>query len=83
MDQKRVPLLKDMGYSDKGIRLIMNQINMGTMQDSSVTAKEEGTCGDVLILHLKISDDIIMDAAYEYIGCAGLQATASALTEMI
>ncbi|RQV98974.1 MAG: hypothetical protein EH225_12325, partial [Calditrichaeota bacterium] len=29
------------------------------------------------------SDDIIMDAAYEYIGCAGLQATASALTEMI
>jgi NifU-like protein involved in Fe-S cluster formation len=36
-----------------------------------------------MILHLLIQTDVILDAKYDYIGCSGLQAAASALTEMI
>ncbi len=83
MDEKRIALLKAMGYPDKAINYILNRTNVGEMEDASVTAKEQGTCGDIMIIHLKIEDDIIRQATYDYIGCAGLQAAASAITEMI
>ncbi|MEJ2635367.1 MAG: iron-sulfur cluster assembly scaffold protein [Calditrichia bacterium] len=83
MDEKRIALLKAMGYPDKAINYILNRTNVGEMEDASVTAKEQGTCGDIMIIHLKIEDDIIRQARYDYIGCAGLQAAASAITEMI
>ena len=35
------------------------------------------------MLSLQIKDNYIQDAMYEYIGCAGLQACASALTEIV
>lgn len=83
MDQKRVELLQAMGYTDKAIRFIMNKINVGEPEYSTVSAKDQGTCGDIMILHLIINDNIITNANYEYIGCAGLLSAASALTEMI
>ncbi len=83
MDEKRIPLLQAMGYSDKAIQLILDKTNVGELSEPTVTAKHQGTCGDVMILHLKISGEQIQEAVYEYIGCAGLQAAASAVTEMI
>jgi NifU-like protein involved in Fe-S cluster formation len=83
MDDIRKQLLLGMGFSEKATLILEQELNMGSMEADSITAQHQGTCGDILILHLKIEDSIIKDACYEYIGCAGLQACASALTEMV
>jgi len=83
VDDKRIALLKAMGYPDKAIDFILNKTNVGELEKASISAKEQGTCGDIMILHLDIQDEVIREARYDYIGCAGLQAAASALTEMI
>jgi len=83
MEDKRIAFLRELGYSDKAIDLIMRKVNVGEMENPTVSAKQQGTCGDIMILHLKIRDDVIEEAKFEYLGCAGLQSTGSALTEMI
>jgi NifU-like protein involved in Fe-S cluster formation len=83
MDQKRADLLEAMGYPKKAVSYILNLTNVGEIADATVSAKEQGTCGDIMILHLRIDNESISEAKYDYIGCAGLQAAASALTEMI
>jgi len=83
MDQKRADLLEAMGYPKKAVNYILNLINVGEISNATVSAKEQGTCGDIMILHLRIDNNYITEAKYDYIGCAGLQAAASALTEMI
>ena len=83
MDDIRKELLLGMGFSEKAVLILEQELNMGAMEEASVTVQHQGTCGDILILHLKIVDTIIKNASYEYVGCAGLQACASALTEMI
>ena len=72
-----------MGFSEKAIAILEKNLNMGSMDKPSITKQHQGSCGDILFLSLRISDDVIADAMYEYIGCAGLQSCASALTEMI
>ena len=83
MDEGRQQLLEDMGFSPKAISILENNLNMYAMENPSITEKHQGSCGDILFLSLKITSNSIENAAYEYIGCAGLQACASALTEMI
>ena len=83
MDEVREQLLEAMGFSKKAISILRDNVNMYTMENPSITEKHQGSCGDILFLSLNINEDIIHDAAYEYIGCAGLQACASALTEMV
>jgi NifU-like protein involved in Fe-S cluster formation len=79
----RKKLLLDMGFSDKAVSILDQNLNMGTMKDPSITEQHQGSCGDILFLSLKIEEGIIRDAMFEYIGCAGLQSCASALSEMI
>jgi NifU-like protein involved in Fe-S cluster formation len=79
----RDKLLLDMGFSEKAVSILNQKLNMGTMKDPSITEQHQGSCGDILFLSLKIEGSIIHDAMYEYIGCAGLQSCASALSEMI
>ena len=83
MEEVRRKLLLDMGFSEKAVNILDENINMGTMENPSITEQHQGACGDILFLSLKISGETIEDAMYEYIGCAGLQSCASALTEMI
>ena len=82
-DQVRQQLLSEMGFSQKAIHILEQNLNMGIMDDPSITAQHEGICGDILILSLRINNNYIEDGMYEYIGCAGLQACASAMTEII
>jgi nitrogen fixation NifU-like protein len=82
-DDKRIELLRAMGYSKKGIDFIIHKTNVGELENPTVSAKHQGTCGDIMILHLYIHHDKITQAKYEYLGCAGLQAAGSALTELI
>jgi NifU-like protein involved in Fe-S cluster formation len=83
MDEVRRKLLLDMGFSEKAIGLLDQSLNMESMQDPTVSEQHQGTCGDILFLTLRIDKQVITDAKYEYIGCAGLQSCASAMTTMI
>ncbi len=83
MDQSRYQLMLSMGYSDKALSILDKNLNMGKMPNPSITEQHQGSCGDIMILSLKIDDNIISNAMYEYIGCAGLQACASTITELI
>jgi NifU-like protein involved in Fe-S cluster formation len=81
--QTKIEVLRNAGYSKKAIRLLKQQLNFGSMEKPDITAKHQSDCGDMLILYLKLDKQTIKDAKYEYIGCRGLDAAASALTEMI
>lgn len=82
-DQIRHQLLSEMGFSQKSIQILEQNLNIGIMDDPTITSQHEGSCGDILMLSLRIKNNYIEDAMYEYIGCAGLQACASAMTEII
>jgi nitrogen fixation NifU-like protein len=83
LDTSRYQLMQTMGYSDKALAILDQNLNMGTMDNPSITEQHQGSCGDIMILSLKIKEDVIQDAKYEYIGCAGLQVCASTITELV
>jgi len=76
-------LLELAGYSKKAIALLLYGSNEGPMPNADVTARHESDCGDMLLLYFALADRTITDARYEYVGCRGLQAAASAITEMV
>ncbi|MBA4312351.1 MAG: hypothetical protein C0417_06950 [Chlorobiaceae bacterium] len=76
-------ILQNIGYSKKASLLLDQQLNFGRMEKPDITIRHQSDCGDLLILYLKIDKENILNAQYEYIGCRGLQAAASALTELI
>jgi nitrogen fixation NifU-like protein len=78
-----VEILKRIGYSDKAIMISFMKLNFGKMSDPNIIAEHQSDCGDILILYLKINNNTIITATYEYIGCIGLQVAASALTELV
>ena len=83
MEEVRRKLLRDMGFSEKAIAILDQNLNMKTMHNPTISEQHQGICGDILFLSLRIENNIIKDAKYEYIGCAGLQSCASAMTTMI
>ncbi|MBD3226164.1 MAG: iron-sulfur cluster assembly scaffold protein [Caldithrix sp.] len=83
MDSTRKELLISMGFSEKAVSILDEEINMGQMENPTLTIKHQGSCGDILILALNNKNQTIGQAMYEYIGCAGLQACAPAMTELV
>ncbi|MCX6234112.1 MAG: iron-sulfur cluster assembly scaffold protein [Bacteroidetes bacterium] len=75
-------LLKTSGYSDRAIEYYENHLNVGSIENPDAHSIFTGPCGDTMEIFLKISD-IITDAKFQAIGCAGSFASGSALTEMI
>ncbi|WIV13347.1 Fe-S cluster assembly sulfur transfer protein SufU [Proteiniborus sp. MB09-C3] len=52
----------------------------------NATIKERGhnpSCGDDIILHIKIEGDIVVDAGFTGVGCAISQASASIMIDLI
>jgi len=82
-EETTVEILRKIGYSDKAIMICFMKLNFGKMSKPDIVAKHQSDCGDILILYLKVQDNTIIAATYEYIGCMGLQVAASALTELI
>jgi NifU-like protein involved in Fe-S cluster formation len=76
-------LLTQLGYSEKAIGYILERTNYGDMEKPSVRVKYQGDCGDMIELFLAIEDDRITDASFLVVGCAGLQASGSTVTEMV
>jgi len=78
-----VELLKEMGYSKKAIEYIRKKVNIGKIEEPSIYATYQGTCGDVMMIYLDIKNDMIKNAKFRLTGCAGLAVSGSSLTEMI
>ena len=76
-------VMRDAGYSERATLLLSQQLNYGALEDPDITAMHQSDCGDMLIIYLKLKNQKISNATYEYVGCRGLQAAASAITEMI
>lgn len=83
MDAMRKELLAALGYSAKAITLLDEELHYGELPAPTVHVKHQAGCGDILFLDLDIADGVIRDAAFKFVGCSGLQASASGLTEMV
>jgi len=75
-------LLKTSGYSDRAIEYYENHLNVGIIENPDAHCIFTGPCGDTMEFFLQISD-VITNAKFQAIGCAGSFASGSALCEMI
>jgi nitrogen fixation NifU-like protein len=76
--------MAESGYSKKAIELYVNNVNVGTLENPSVSTTFLGPCGDLIRLYLKINKrDVIEDAKFYYLGCPGSAASASAMTNLL
>jgi nitrogen fixation NifU-like protein len=81
MSEEELKLMSESGYSEKAIKLYVNNINVGTMESPSVVTTFLGSCGDLIKLYLKIDrKNTIRDAKFYYLGCPGSASSASAMT---
>jgi len=76
-------LLKKSGYSDKAIEYYERKLNVGKIENPDAYFIYTGPCGDTVEMYLKIESNIIVDAKFRAIGCAGSFVSGSALTKMI
>ncbi|MCX6090483.1 MAG: Fe-S cluster assembly scaffold protein NifU [Candidatus Atribacteria bacterium] len=71
-------------YSEKVCEHFRNPRNVGNIENADGVGKVGNpTCGDVMVMYLKIDDDVITDAKFETFGCAAAIATSSMSTELI
>ena len=83
LTEELLELMKRCGYSEKVIEHFKNKVNMGRMENPDWISEHTGSCGDTLQIYLKINNGIIDDAKFLYIGCPGVGASASVVTEMV
>jgi len=83
ISDEKLSLLKEAGYSDKAIELYSGRVNVGVMENPDVTLVYEGYCGDSLKLYLKITDNVIEDAKFQFLGCPASAACGSTMTKMV
>jgi len=78
-------LLLRAGYSAKSIKLYLNKVNVGSIENSDVALTYTGLpCGDTITLYLKLGKDgTIQDAKFKYKGCIGTASSGSALTMLV
>lgn len=76
-------LLEKSGYSKKAIKYYLEKVNVGRIENPSVHLAYTGPCGDTMEVYLKIESNIIRDAKFQAIGCAGAFSSGSALMEMV
>jgi len=62
----------------------LNPRNVGVIEDAEVIIQVgDPSCGDSLLLFLKIENDVISDAKFRIKGCGAAIATSSMTTEMV
>ena len=78
-----VELLRRAGYPEKAIDYYIRRVNVGVIEGTEATDVFTGLCGDSMRVYLKVEDDMIRDAKFQAIGCAGAFASGSIITEMV
>jgi nitrogen fixation NifU-like protein len=76
-------LLRNGGYSEKAIDYYTKKRNVVVIEGAEATESNNGLCGDSIRAYLKIEKDLILDAKFQAVGCAGAFASGSALTEIV
>jgi len=79
LTKEMLELLRKSGYSEKAIGYFMNKVNVGLIEDADQIYDHTGSCGDTLQIYLKINNGAIEDAKFQYLGCPGAAASASAI----
>ena len=76
-----------MAYSEKVLDHYENPRNVGRMDkdDDSVGTGMVGApaCGDVMVLQIKVENDIIQEAKFKTYGCGSAIASSSLITEWV
>jgi nitrogen fixation NifU-like protein len=63
---------------------VKNPRNVGELPDGNAKARvRSSTDGDLLQLHLKIENEIVLEARFKVYGCGAAIATGSLLTELV
>ncbi len=71
-------------YSELVMDHFINPRNIGIIEDANAIIQVgDPTCGDSLLLFLKIENDIVLDVKFRIKGCAASIATSSMTTEMV
>ncbi|MBI4688606.1 MAG: Fe-S cluster assembly scaffold protein NifU [Nitrospirae bacterium] len=71
-------------YSEKVMDHFTNPRNVGEIPDADGVGMEGNpTCGDVMKIYLKVTDNVITDAKFKTFGCGAAIAVSSMVTEMI
>jgi nitrogen fixation NifU-like protein len=70
-------------YTEKAMEHFLNPRNLGVIDDADVIIQVgEPSCGDALLLFLKIEDDVLVDVKFKILGCGAAIATSSMATQM-
>jgi nitrogen fixation NifU-like protein len=84
LSEEELKLMVESGYSSKAIKFYVDKVNVGKLKNPSVTTTFLGSCGDLIKLYLKISENnIIKEAKFYYLGCPGSASSASAMTTLL
>ena len=83
LDTDRKEMLRRIGYSTRAIDILESNMNIGEIPSPDIYITDESSCGDILFLYISISNNVIQDARFQYIGCAGMQVAGSTLTQLV
>jgi len=81
--QEKLDILKKAGYSKKAIEFYGNRVNVGVIKNADVTLAYTGPCGDTTKFYLKINNNKIGNAKFQYLGCPASAVCGSVLTRMV
>lgn len=71
-------------YSEKVMDHFLNPRNVGAIENPDGLGKAGNPrCGDMMVLYLKVKDEVIVDSKFKTMGCGAAIATSSMLTELI
>ena len=82
-DSDMLTSLQKTGYSEIAARYYLEKPHMGSIPNADQTAEYVGSCGDTMTIYLDFDGDIIKEAKYEVMGCAGAISAAMAAVDII
>lgn len=73
-----------MPYGPKVMEHFIHPRNVGEMKDADGVGKAANNVdGDVVVIYIKVKDDIIEDVSFQTFGCVASIASSSMFTEMV
>ncbi len=70
-------------YSEKLLEHFRNPKNVGEIENpDGVGTVSNPICGDLMKVHIKIKDNVLVDIKFKTFGCAAAIATSSMITEL-
>ena len=76
-------MLLEAGYADPAVNYYLEKKYMGCFEDADQVFKKIGSCGDIMKVYLKVSNNVISDVRYEITGCAGAISAAMAAVDLV